>query len=121
MIYHFDNDRPIYKQLVEQLEIAIVNGTYQPGEKLSSVRELASITKVNPNTIQKALQELETMNLVYTKRTSGRYVTEDQQLIKKRKAVMATKMSEQFLKNMNALGVSEKEAIIFLGERGKQK
>ena len=73
----FSNDRPIYIQLVEQLEIFIISGKVKPGEKLPSVRDFALSNKVNPNTMQKALIELEEKKLIYTPSTSGKYVTND--------------------------------------------
>ena len=66
MDYSFDNERPIYVQLVEKIRIEIISGKLKIGEKLPSVRELALTMKVNPNTMQKALVELENEKLVYT-------------------------------------------------------
>ena len=80
-----ENNIPIYIQLVEQLKIYIISGEIKPGERLSSVRDLALQTKVNPNTMQKALVELEELSLVYTERTNGKYVTTDTSLIDKYK------------------------------------
>jgi DNA-binding transcriptional regulator YhcF (GntR family) len=81
MNWCFQSDRPIYIQLKEQLELNIISGAYPPGMKLPSVRDMASEASVNPNTLQKALSELEREGLVYTQRTSGRYVTEDEKMI----------------------------------------
>ena len=69
MKFEFDNNIPIYIQLVEQLKIYIISGKIKPGERLPSVRDLALQTKVNPNTMQKALVELEELNLIYTENT----------------------------------------------------
>ena len=77
MAWNLDSDRPIYAQLLERIELQIVSGTYGPGDKLPSVRELAAEASVNPNTMQKAFAELERSGLIVTKRTSGRFVTED--------------------------------------------
>ena len=77
MEYNFDNERPIYIQLVEMLKIEIISGRIKSGEKLPSVRDFAMKAKVNPNTMQKALTELERENLIYTERTNGKYVTND--------------------------------------------
>ena len=87
MNYTFDNERPIYIQLVEKLRIEIVSGKLKPGERIASVRELAFTTKVNPNTMQKALVELEGEGLIYTERTNGKFITTDQNLIEKAKTV----------------------------------
>ena len=73
MNYIFDNERPIYIQLVELIRTDIVSGKYEKGSKLPSVRELALTMKVNPNTMQKALVELENEKLIYTERTNGKY------------------------------------------------
>ena len=81
MEYNFDNERPIYIQLVEMLKIEIISGRIKSGEKLPSVRDFAMKAKVNPNTMQKALTELERENLIYTERTNGKYVTNDRKLI----------------------------------------
>ena len=84
-MFKFDNNTPIYIQLVEQLKIDIISGQLKSGERLPSVRDLALQNKVNPNTMQKALVELEELNLIYTERTNGKYVTEDTKLIEKHK------------------------------------
>jgi len=83
MEYIFENDRPIYIQLVEKLKLAIVAGEYPPGERLPSVRDLAIEIKANPNTVQRALVDLEQTGLIYTQRTNGKFVTEDKQLVQK--------------------------------------
>ena len=82
---NFDNNIPIYIQIVETVKIQIISGILEPGERLLSVREMALQMKVNPNTIQKALQELEELKLIYTERTNGKFITTDEKLIKKYK------------------------------------
>ena len=82
MAWNLNADKPIYAQLVEILQMQIVSGQYRAGDRLPSVRELAAIASVNPNTMQKALAELERNGLNNTQRTSGRTVTEDSQLIR---------------------------------------
>ena len=77
MPWDLDNERPIYLQLMERIQQDIVSGVYKPGEKIPSVRDLALDAAVNPNTMQKALSELERSGLVYSQRTSGRFITED--------------------------------------------
>ena len=83
MDYIFDNDRPIYVQLVEKLRIEIISGKLKSGERLPSVRELALTVRVNPNTMQIALVELENEGLIYTERTNGKFVTKNEELIEK--------------------------------------
>ena len=80
MAWNLDSDRPIYLQLIEIIQTRIVSGMYPAGNRLPSVRELAAEASVNPNTMQKALAELERQNLVYAVRTTGRYITENIQL-----------------------------------------
>ena len=85
MAWQFDSGRPIYTQLLEQIRILIISGRYPAGSKLPSVRDLAAESSVNPNTMQRALAELERSGLIYSQRTSGRFVTEDEELVKKMK------------------------------------
>ena len=75
MTWNLTGDRPIWLQLMERLQLGIVTGEYQAGERLPSVRELAAEAAVNPNTMQKALTELERSGLLYAQRTAGRFVT----------------------------------------------
>ena len=81
MDFSFDNNIPIYIQLLDYLKIYLISGVFKAGDKLPSVRDFATTFKVNPNTMQKALTELEDMNLIYTERTNGKYVTNDAKLI----------------------------------------
>ena len=118
MNFIFDNERPIYLQLVEKLRIAIVSGIYQPGTRLPSVRELALTAKVNPNTMQKALGELENEKLIYTERTNGKYVTEDKQLLEQAKKTFAKEIVKTYLTDMNNLGITFEESIKYLQELG---
>lgn len=111
MNWIFDNDRPIYVQLVEQLEMEILSGNYPLGSKLPSVRELADLSKVNPNTMQRAFLELEDKGLVFTKRTSGRFVTDNKKLIDDLREEYAKKSVEVFKKAMQQLGFSEDEIL----------
>jgi len=114
MKFDFDNNVPIYIQLVEQLKIYIISGKINSGERLPSVRELALKTKVNPNTMQKALVELEELKLVYTERTNGKYVTNDQKLIEKYKKKYAEEISNKYFSSMKSIGFDKKNAIKYL-------
>lgn len=120
MNYIFDNERPIYIQLVEMIRIDIISGKYQKGQKLPSVRELALMMKVNPNTMQKALVELEDEKLIYTERTNGKYVTEDEILIEKIKKQLAQEKVNNYLNSMKNIGISYELAIKYLQELGGQ-
>ena len=109
MSWKFDADRPIYAQLLERIQMQIVSGYYHPGDKLPSVRELASIANVNPNTMQKAFAELERSGLITTQRTSGRTVTEDINMIKKVQSELASSHITQFIQKMKELGFTKEE------------
>ena len=114
MTLKFNNNIPIYIQLVEQLKIYIISGKIKPGEKLPSVRELALQTKVNPNTMQKALIELEELDLIHTERTNGKYITQNKKLIDKYKKEYANELSKQYFLNMESFGFNKEEAIEYL-------
>lgn len=118
MEYVFDNERPIYIQLVEMIRVDIVSGKFKKGQKLPSVRELALMMKVNPNTMQKALVELEDEKLIYTERTNGKYVTEDEKLIEKVKKQLAQEKVNNYLNSMKNIGISYELAIKYLQELG---
>lgn len=111
MTWHFDNDRPIYTQLLEQILFLIVSGQYPPGSKLPSVRDLASEASVNPNTMQRALTELERSGLIYSQRTSGRFVTEDRAMIQKMKDTIGKDKILALFKDMEQLGYDPDQTI----------
>ena len=114
MAWDLDVDRPIYAQLVERIQMQIVSGQYPAGGKLPSVRELAAVAAVNPNTMQKAFAELERSGLIITQRTNGRTVTEDQQKIRDIKEALAQEHVNNFFTKMKELGYTEQEAIELL-------
>ncbi len=114
MNFSFDNNLPIYVQLVDELKKYIVSGEIKPGEKLMSVRDLANVAKVNPNTMQKALVELENAGLLYTERTSGRFVTKDINKIAEIKNAYAKKLAQDYVFNMQKIDISKDEALKYL-------
>ena len=118
---NFDNVRPIYIQLVEKLKIAIISGEFSPGSKLPSVRDFALKVKVNPNTLQKALTELENEKLIYTERTNGKYVTEDIKVLEKAKKELAKEKVKAYISDMNNLGITFEDSIKYLQELGGKK
>jgi GntR family transcriptional regulator len=118
MEYVFDNERPIYIQLVEMIRIDIISGKFKSGQKLPSVRELALTMKVNPNTIQKALAQLEEENLIYTERTNGKYVTENDRLIETIKKQLAQEKVNNYLNSMEKIGINNELAAKYLQELG---
>ena len=111
MSWTLDNDRPIYLQLMELIQRDIIAGVYQPGDKLPSVRDLALEAAVNPNTMQKALSELERSGLVYSQRTSGRFITEDTEMLTQMKKELATEHIQEFFQKMEQLGFSRAELL----------
>lgn len=107
MAWNLDDSKPIYAQLVEIIQMQIISGQYNAGDRLPSVRELASEASVNPNTMQKAFAELERSGLIVTQRTSGRTVTEDTGLIAKIRAHLAKEYINDFFRTMKQLGYTE--------------
>lgn len=116
MPWQFDNERPIYTQLLEKIRILIISGQYPAGSRLPSVRELASEAAVNPNTMQRALAELERSGLIYSQRTSGRYVTEDENLVQSIRNSVAQEKIHSFFEEMKQLGYSREEVINLLNK-----
>ena len=114
MDWQFDSSMPIYTQLVYKIELAIVSGEFVRGQRLSAVRDMAAEAGVNPNTMQRAFQELERQGLVYTQRSSGRYVTEDMTVIENTKQALARENIKSFMDTMRRIGYSREEIIRLL-------
>ena len=114
MDFSFDNNIPIYIQLLEYMKIYLISGVFKSGEKIPSVRDLSSTFKVNPNTMQKALGELESMKLIYTERTNGKYVTKDTKLIEKLKDEYAVTLAKSYFKGMKRIGLGKADSIKYL-------
>ena len=119
MEFVFDNNVPIYIQLVEYIKIYLISGVFKSGEKLPSVREFATTFKVNPNTMQKALAELESLNLIYTERTNGKYVTKDEKLIEKLKDEYAIELAKSYFQGMKRIGLGKADSIKYLESIGE--
>lgn len=115
--WKIDNNRPIYIQLLEQLKLKIVSGEIPIGSKIESVRNLAQDAEVNPNTMQKALAELEREGLVFSKRTSGRYVTDDKEKIEKIREEMANIHINSLKETLKKLGYKQREIIELIKEK----
>lgn len=111
MPWALDNDRPIYLQIMERIQTDIISGKYHAGEKLPSVRDLALEAAVNPNTMQKALSELERNHLVYSQRTSGRFITENEDMLKQLKKEVAEEQIREFFQKMEQLGYTPNETL----------
>ena len=120
MEWKFRSDLPIYSQLVEQIKLGIVSGNLLPGERLMSVRDMATEAGVNPNTMQRALQELERDGMVYSQRTAGRFVTENMQVIERAKKKFAEEQIRSFLEAMKKLGYQWEEILSLLKEKEEE-
>ena len=116
MPWNLDSSRPIYLQIIERVQMDIITGRYQAGDKLPSVRDLAQEAAVNPNTMQKALSELERSGLIYSQRTSGRFITEDKELIHQMKKGLAAAEVSAFVAHMKQLGITPEEIRQLLAE-----
>lgn len=114
MKWQFSNDAPIYSQLIDQIQVGIVSGAFPPGERLPSVRDLATEAGVNPNTMQRALAELERDGLVYSQRTAGRFVTADQTMIDHVKRSLAQRHIQAFWEAMTHLGYDREEVLALM-------
>lgn len=120
MTWNIDYDRPIWIQLVEQLQVALISGELNPGDAVPSVRDLAADAQVNINTMQRALAELESRGLLVPKdnrwRASGRAVTEDHSLIDEIKLNYARSILEDFTQKMRSLGLDDGEIVSKVAE-----
>ncbi len=125
MAWELNADRPIYLQLVDRIKLMIISGAYPPGERIPSVRELAADAAVNPNTMQRALAELEAQGLLVTLRTSGKTVTENGQRIRELRSQMAEEALSGFFDTLRRLGYTSEEILAFLqehtGENGEAR
>jgi len=109
MEWNFKNGIPIYSQIIDEMTMRIASGAYAPGDKLPSVRDLAMEAGVNPNTMQKALSELERKGLVYSERTSGRFITKDEKVLETLHEGLAERYFDELSEKLRKIGMSEKE------------
>lgn len=121
MPWNLDSDRPIFLQIVERIQTDIISGKYSPGDKLPSVRDLAAEAAVNPNTMQKAFQELERTGLVHSQRTSGRFITEDTAMIEDLKTSFANEKIHEFLALMQQLGFQNEQILDMMSRNMKEE
>lgn len=123
MSWSFSNDKPIFQQLKDIIVLKIIKGEYPPGAKLEGVRELAVNAGVNPNTMQRALSDVEETGIIYTMRGDGRYVTDDKEKINEVRSAYVAEKIDGFLNSVGELGLDKKEildAIQFeIEKRGK--
>ena len=120
MTWVFDDKLPIYLQIIQILKADIARGKYQTGEKLPAVRELALTAGVNPNTMQRAMMEMEREELVYSQRTAGRFVTEDGERIRRLRESLARNQVKDFLEGMYQLGFQLGEIVTFVQTEGEK-
>lgn len=116
MEWKIDNNKPVYIQIVEQLKVKIISGEIELDSKLDSVRSLAAEAMVNPNTMQKALAELEREGFVYSKRTSGRFVTDNKELIEKERKKLVKDNVKKTLDTLINLGYTNEEILNLVEE-----
>ncbi len=117
----FDTSRPIYTQIVERLTRKIIAGEYAAGQRLASVRELASELGVNPNTLQRAFAALERQGLLYTERTAGRFVTQNEATIRALQDVQAQQVVSAFVHQMAQMGYTKQQLIELLQQVMQQE
>ncbi|MBE1553256.1 GntR family transcriptional regulator [Sporosarcina limicola] len=114
-------DKPIYQQLIDRIMGDIIRGMLKPGEKLLSVRDYAIEAGVNANTMQRVYKELEQMEITETKRGQGSFVTEDVEKIALLRNEMREQLVTSFIQNVEALGFSKDEMVLYLQEWGEEK
>ena len=112
MEWHFDDNMPIYTQLVYQIKFAIVSGELSPGERMAGVRDLAADAGVNPNTMQRALAAMESEELMYSNRTKGRFVTENHERVAQIRRELAEQVLQEFIAQMKELQFTATEAVV---------
>ena len=117
MKINFNDDIPIYKQLLEELKFCIINGEYKLGMKLPSVRDLASEFKINPNTVQKALNELESVGLIETKRTLGKFVTSNKNILIKENNILKKEILDNVFGNLEKYNIDYDIIIKYINDR----
>jgi len=107
----FDASIPIYLQIVEQIREKVVSGKWAAGERVAPVRDLAAQFSVNPNTMQRAMAELEREGLLRSERTAGRFVTEDTALVAQCRAALVNTLTARFAADMTRLGIPQEEIL----------
>ena len=120
MPWNFDNSIPIYLQIIQEIKRRMIREELKPGDKLQSVRDLAKEAGVNPNTMQKALAELETEGLLESERTTGRFVTNNKALIKNLRDIYLAQQLHPFLNEIYSLGINKDELIALIEDYYKE-
>lgn len=107
----FDNSKPIYIQIIEDIKKKLIRGEIKPGDKIPSQREFAKDMKVNPNTVQRAYREMENMGLVKTLRGQGTFIDDKEELLNEIKKDMASSILVKFIEDMRSLGIEDRETL----------
>ena len=105
----FESTKPIYLQIMDLIKKEIATGKLSPGSQMASVRELAMQYQVNPNTVQRALSELEREGLVKSDRTIGRFINDQNEMVKALKNQMIEEVIGDFIKKTSELNIEENE------------
>ena len=121
MQWKLSDDRPIYVQLMETITAAIASGTLAAGSRLPSVREMAAQAGVNPNTMQRALAELERNGLLYSQRTAGRFVTDQSDRITQKRKELAMQQIRIFLSSMKEMGYTSEQTLNLIQQAVKEE
>ncbi|HHT98267.1 MAG TPA: GntR family transcriptional regulator [Clostridiales bacterium] len=111
MLWEINSNQPIYLQIMERIQSLIISGYYKPGDRLPSIRDFAATASINPNTMQKALNELEKIDLIYTNKTNGKFITEDTNVIQNLKNQISIQYIRDFIEKMMDIGLNEKDII----------
>lgn len=110
-MWSFTNDKPVYIQIIDEIMNRIALGIYKPGERIPSVRDLAEEARVNPNTMQKALAEIERNGYIISLRTSGKFVTDNPELISCLNSDRSEEIVRNFLSEIRRLGLTVDDAV----------
>ncbi|MBO4422718.1 MAG: GntR family transcriptional regulator [Clostridia bacterium] len=110
------DSRPVYVQLIERIYTMVLSGEYPPGAKLPAVRELAEMMRANPNTVQRALFYLEEQGLIYTQRTTGKYITDDKVVIEQARQSLARDYADEYLQKMRRIGLGRDSSLGYIKE-----
>lgn len=121
MQWKLSDDRPIYVQLMETITAAIASGTLAADSRLPSVREMAAQAGVNPNTMQRALAELEREGLLYSQRTAGRFVTDQSDRITQKRKELAMQQIRIFLSSMKEMGYTSEQTLNLIQQAVKEE
>ena len=116
MAWKFNSDTPVYIQIERKICMDILNGKFPPNSQLPSVRQIAVEASVNPNTVQKALCELENRKIVYSRATIGRFVTDDMDIIENERTAVKERIVNEFCATAMSLGISKDEIISILSK-----